>query len=219
MPSAVIFDMDGLLIDSEPLWRESEIEIFAGVGLTLSHELCLKTTGIRIDEVVDYWYQRQPWEGPSTAEVVGRIVERVIGMIHEHGEPKEGVEGALRAAEATGARLALASSSPYALIDAVIDKLGLSGAFEVIYSAEEEELGKPHPGVYLSTARQLGTSPLACVAIEDSLNGVIAAKAARMKCIAVPEGPGRGDRRFALADITLASLAELSPGVWEALQG
>ena len=96
----------------------------------------------------------------------------------------------------------------------MVDKFNLREKFDVIYSAEEEEFGKPHPGVYITTARKLQLLPEECLAIEDSVNGVLSAKAAKMKCIAVPEDAARNDRRFAIADIVLDSLADLDAEVW-----
>ncbi|HEV2862122.1 MAG TPA: HAD-IA family hydrolase, partial [Pyrinomonadaceae bacterium] len=100
---------------------------------------------------------------------------------------------------------------------AVTERLGLAGEFEVAYSAEEEEYGKPHPGVYLTTARRLGVSPAECLAVEDSFNGVLAAKAARMKCVAVPEPAPKADPRFCIADAVLDTLEDLNEEVWQQL--
>jgi mannitol-1-/sugar-/sorbitol-6-/2-deoxyglucose-6-phosphatase len=195
---AIIFDMDGLLIDSEPLWRRAEVEVFARHGLSLREEQCQETTGLRIDEVVAHW--RLP------AEAAGAVVARVIELVAAEGVAKPFAAEAVREARRRSSRLALASSSPDALIDVTIVKLGIAGLFDVVYSATHEVYGKPHPGVYLTTAAKLGVAPTACVAIEDSLNGVLAAKAARMRCIAVPEVE---DPRFVIADVVLPSLGGL----------
>ncbi len=105
--------------------------------------------------------------------------------------------------------LAVASSSAASVIFAVLEKLGLTGCFRVVQSAEFEPYGKPHPGVYLTAARRLGVAPEACVAIEDSVTGVVAAKAAKMACLAVPAPTAKDDRRFGIADAVLPSLADL----------
>lgn len=220
MIKAVIFDMDGVLIDSEPFWQESEIEAFSRVGLRLTREMCLQTMGLRIDEAVSYWHRRHPWEAARTPrELEDEIVNGVIERIVERGEVKEGVGHALAMFKSRGLRIALASSSAYRIIRAVVERFGLAGEFERIYSAEEEEYGKPHPGVYLTTARKLGVSPTECLAIEDSPNGVLAAKAARMKCLAVPEPLMRGDARIAIADLTLDSLADIREEMLSELNG
>lgn len=217
MISAVIFDMDGVLIDSEPFWQESEIDAFGRLGLALTREMCMQTMGLRVDEVVEYWRRRRAFDDAPAGALEEAIISGVVERILSKGEAREGTAHALGFFRARGLRVALASSSAYRLIGAVAERLGLSGEFEVVYSAEEEEYGKPHPGVYLSTARRLGVAPVACVAVEDSFNGVLAAKAARMKCVAVPEAAQRHDPRFSIADALLGSLADLDEEVWQGL--
>lgn len=209
---AAIFDMDGLLIDSEPAWRRAEIEVFGEVGLTLTDAQCRETTGLRIDEVAAFHFARAPWEGPSTQEIATRIVDAMVENVSARGEPMEGAIETVALAAARGP-LALASSSPRRLIDATLTRLGIADRFAVVTSAEDDRYGKPHPAVYLRAADALGVAPTRCLVFEDSLNGVISAKAARMRCVAVPEEP---DPRFALADLTLGSLSEL-PGHLDAL--
>jgi sugar-phosphatase len=214
MIKAIIFDMDGLLIDSEPLWQEAEIATFRGVGISLDRTMCLETTGMRTDEMVAYWYRRYPWKNPTKKGIERSIIDSIINMVRARGNPKEGVEQVMEFVKLQGLKSALASSSPYPIIEAVVDKFNLREKLGVIYSAEEEEFGKPHPGVYVTTARKLQVLPEECLAIEDSLNGVLSAKAAKMKCIAVPEGAARNDRRFAIADVVLDSLADVDAQVW-----
>ena len=217
MISAVIFDMDGVLIDSEPFWQESEIEVFGRLGLALTREMCMQTMGLRVDEVVEYWRRRRAFDDAPTGALEDAIIGGVVERILSKGEAKEGAAHALEFFRTRGLRVALASSSAYRLIGAVTERLGLSDEFEVVYSAEDEEYGKPHPGVYLSTARRLGVAPAECVAIEDSFNGVLAAKAARMKCVAVPEPVQRHDPRFSIADAVLDSLDDLNEETWQGL--
>jgi HAD superfamily hydrolase (TIGR01549 family) len=216
---AVIFDMDGLLIDSEPHWRAAEMEVFATVGLELTSAQCVETTGLRIDEVVRYWHVREPRiaERLSLEVIAERIVASVIARIRRLGEAKEGVAEGVAFVRERGVRIGLASSSSHSLIAAVLERLGLGGVFEALHSAADEQHGKPHPAVYLTIADRLGTHPLDCLAIEDSLNGVLAAKAARMRCLAVPEPHNAGDPRFAIADLTIPSLRRLDQAVWDRL--
>ena len=219
--SAVIFDMDGLMIDSEPLWQLAEIRAFREVGLELTREMCAQHTGIRVDEVVDIWYGHHPWDLARfpKPQVVQQIINELIRQINDVGQPMAGLEAALDFFQRRNLPLALASSSNRAIIEAVLARLKLGPRFSVIHSAEHEPYGKPHPGVYLSTAEQLGVSPRHCLALEDSINGVIAAKAARMACIAVPDPAHIDDRRFGIADVVLPSLTELDETIWKRLTG
>jgi sugar-phosphatase len=207
--------MDGLLIDSEPLWQEAEILIFKQVNIALTPELCLQTKGLRIDEVVDYWYQRYPWTNLSLLEVEKLIVAKVIELIHLKGESLPGVKEAITFVQQKQVKIALASSSATIIIQAALQRLNLTDTFTQIYSAESELLGKPHPGVYLTTASKLNVLPQECLALEDSLNGVLAAKAAQMKCIAVPDPSEYHNPKFAIADVILKSLAEFNQDIWQ----
>jgi sugar-phosphatase len=216
MLQAAIFDLDGLLIDSEPLWQQAEIEVFGRLGLELTREQAEETLGIRSDEVVQIRHAQAGWDLAidPLEEVEERIVGAVRDLVAEVGEAKEGVEHAIDFCAAKGLALAVASSSPMIVIEAALDRLGIRDRFAVVYSAESEPVGKPDPGVYLSTARKLGVSPASCVALEDSPAGIEAAKAARMRCIVVPDRSVVGDSRLDRADLVLGNLAELDDRVW-----
>jgi len=120
---AVIFDMDGLLVDSEPLWVRAEIEVFGEVGVVLGEEDCALTKGLRTDDVIAYWHKRRPWDTRSPAEVEARLIARVAELVRAEGRPLPGVAHALDVARAEGRRLALASSSPIAIIEATLARL------------------------------------------------------------------------------------------------
>lgn len=213
---AIIFDMDGLLIDSEPLWVRAEIEVFGAHGVVLVEADCAQTKGLRTDDVVAHWHATRGFVGVALADVETRLIARVAALIAEEGIALAGVAHAIALAKASGARVALASSSPPRVIESALSRLGIGDAFALVQSAAGEPYGKPHPGVFLTTAAKLGVSPLRSVVLEDSLNGVIAAKAARMRCIAVPPAEHREDPRFTIADALLSSLAELTPALLEA---
>ncbi len=215
---ALVFDLDGVLIDSEPLWRRAEIEVFGDVGLALEERDCLKTQGLRIDETVAYWYARAPWRAPTPERVAHAIVDRVAALIEREGVPMSGVDDAIAAARARGWRLGLASSSSMRLIGTVLDRFDMRGAFECIRSAEHETRGKPYPDVYRSAIRELDLAADACIAIEDSAHGVAAARAAGMRCIAVPAPETRSDERFAQATWRIESLEAL-PSLLDQLEG
>ena len=207
---ATLFDMDGLLIDSEILWHKAEVEIFGGLGAPIASEDDRSTKGMFVDEVVEYWYARGPWVGPSEPEVVAMLLARVGDLVEEEGRL---LPGALRALDLLGDRgpLALASSTPIELIWRCLDHFALRDRFQAVHSAEFEQYGKPHPGVFLSAASSLSTPPANCLVFEDSVAGVLAAKAARMSVVAVPTPDDLDEPAFALADLVLTTLDELSP--------
>ena len=209
----MIFDMDGLLVDSEPLWVRAEMQVFGEVGIALTEEDCALTKGLRTDDVIAYWHARRAWAEPSPLEVQTRLVARVADLVRAEGAALPGVQHALALAKKNGP-IALASSSPSAVIHATLARLGLESAFDVVQSAEHESHGKPHPGVFLRTAERLGVPAPQCLVLEDSLTGVIAAKAARMACIAIPPDYPHQDARFVLADKVIGSLLELDLTPW-----
>ena len=209
MIKAIIFDMDGVLIDSEPFWRQSEVEVFSSIGVSISEADTLATMGLRIDEVVEFWFKRKPWEGPSLAQVSNDIVEEVIRRILDEGKAKPGIASALKLFQDMNLRICLASSSSSEIIDAVISKLQLSSYLEFCQSAEHEVFGKPHPAVYLSAIRRLGLKAEECLAIEDSPAGVESAKRAGAYCICIPEAD-LDRERVKRADHILPSLAAIT---------
>lgn len=206
---AVIFDMDGVMIDSEPLWKIAEVEGFAKVGINLTHIDCEETVGLRIDEVVKIWHQKVGWQNKSIEEVSDDIVSILIREIHDKGKALEGLYEALEHIKQNNLKLALATSSYQNIIEAVMHKLKIEDYFEVIHSAQFETLGKPHPAVFLTTASKLNVNPTDCLVIEDSLNGVIAAKSARMKVVAIPEKSHTYDQRLIIADKIFNSLLDI----------
>ena len=213
---AVVFDMDGVLVDSEPMWRAVEREVFAGVGIELTDEDLYPTMGVRIGDVVDRWYRRHPWSGPSRDQVAETIVDGVARTVRERGILLDGARDAVDRVRSLGLRVALASSSPMPLILAVLSLDGLAARFDVVVSGEDEELGKPDPAVFLSAARRLEVPPDRCLVVEDSINGVRAAKAAGMVCVAVP-AVGADDHIAVEADLVLGSIGELDDRVWARL--
>jgi HAD superfamily hydrolase (TIGR01509 family) len=211
---AVVLDMDGVLIDTEPVWRAAETDVFAGLGIALSESDVLESTGQPIEELIPVWRQRSPSGGAgsgaslSDAEVAGLVIDQVIVHVKAEGQPMPGVTAAIALFERCGLRLAIASSSPRRLIDAVCDRLGLGG-IDVRCSAMDEARGKPAPDVYLTAARRLRVAPAQCLAVEDSLNGLASARAAGMTCVAVPDPLLAADPRYRDADLVLRSLTDL----------
>ncbi len=207
--AAVVFDLDGVLVDSEPFWRQAEIEVFAEVGVVLTEADARQTMGLRIDDAVRHWFERRPWSGPGPGDVERAVTARVAELVGASGEPMPGAVGALRRCGDLGLPVAVCSGSYAVVIEAALDRLGVAGLVDVWHSAEWEPLGKPHPGAYLTTAAKLGVDPTACLAVEDSFNGAIAAKAARMRVVVVPEPTTASSPRWGFCDARIASLDEL----------
>lgn len=217
MIKGVVFDMDGLLIDSEPLWYEAMIAVFGQVGTHLTFDLCRQTQGLRLDDLVNYWYNKKPWQTPSKEEVGRQLVEKVIELVEQKGEKMPGVDYVLGFVKEKGVKIALASSSPIRLIQAAVKRFQLENYFDGVCSAEFEKHGKPHPAVYLKAAKILKLSPWQCLAFEDSFNGLLSAKSAKMECVCVPDKSQKDDPRFKIADEILFSLSEFNEELWQRL--
>jgi sugar-phosphatase len=202
----IIYDMDGLLVNSEPFWKLAEKEVFGKLGLNLTDDMLRQVMGFRLSEVVKHWYHYQPWPNPNFEQTESDVLDCVKQLIHQHADAMPGVYEVLTHCKNKNYKIALASSSAMELIDVVIDKLNIRQYFDVVWSAQYEEYGKPNPAIFLSVAKQLNIEPKHCVVFEDAINGVIAAKAARMYCIAIPEEVSYNDPRFAIADIKTQSL-------------
>lgn len=205
----IIFDMDGVLIDSEPLWKIAEVEAFAKVGLDLTYTDCEETVGLRIDQVVKLWYKKVGWTNKSVKEVEDDIIAILIREIKLQGKELPGVTEKLTELKQAGYTIGLATSSYQRIIEVVVDKLNIRNYFTVLHSAEHEVYGKPHPAVFITCAEKLGVQPEECLVIEDSFNGVLAAKSARMEVIVIPEKSHQSDQRLTIADQLLDSLYEL----------
>ena len=185
--NAVIFDMDGLIIDSEPLWKIAEIETFKEVGFDFTFEMCALTTGMRIDEVVEFWRGKLKWESFTNTEIVDKIQKKMIQLIKERGKLLPGIIESLNLLNANDVLIGLASSSSMSLINTTVDTLKIRKFFNVIHSAENEIAGKPNPAVFLSTAKMLKVNPEKCLVLEDSKAGMNAGINANMRTIVIPE--------------------------------
>ena len=211
MIKAAIFDMDGLLIDSEPLWQEAVIGTFAEHRIDLVREQMKETMGLRVDVVVEHWFNYALRKNPPKKEATEKVIERVAALIREKGHIMPGAKETVEFFAKEKMSLAIASSSPTKVIEAALERISIGEHMSVIHSGENEVFAKPHPAIYITTARKLNLEPEFCLAFEDTLNGVLAVKAARMKCVAVPNEMMRGDKRFCIADLVLGSLSDFRP--------
>lgn len=213
MINTVLFDMDGLLFDTEPLWGVSMLRVAEKHGIPITRERFKDTRGFHIYEVTDFWSVKYPWEGKSSKEVAEEILDDIIALSKTDGNVLPGVVQALKMFKAHKFKIGLASSSPVRMIHALVEHFGIREYFDCITSADEVPLGKPHPGVFLHCAEQLGSKYTQCVVLEDSVNGMVAGKAARMKVIVVPEAMHFDDPRFAVADAKLSTMESLDMDV------
>jgi len=210
--------MDGVLINSEPLWQRTEKAIFAEMGIDLTPDLLQQTRGLRTEEMVKHWRSRFPLDSMEPGELKKRYDDRMVEVMHTEVELMDGAEETIRFFHKKGLPVALASCSTNAHIDVVLDRFGLRDYFDLVVSAAEKMQGKPHPEVYLRTASMLNTDPSFCLAIEDSFFGLIAAKAARMKVVALPDPSEFDEPRYGAADLKIRSLHELNDETFEKLQ-
>ena len=204
--NTVIFDMDGLLIDSEALWNEAADEAFQLYGFRLTPAQYATTTGMRTKEFVEWWFDHYKILQRHATIAEEEILQLVVGKVAAKGKAMQGVGHIFNFFIARNFKIGLATSSGAPLIDVVVDKLGIRKYLHAIASAADLPLGKPHPQVYLNCAEQLNSHPTECICFEDSFNGMIAAKAARMKCIVVPAAHDSQNGKFNAADLKISSL-------------
>ena len=206
---AVIFDMDGVLIDSEPLWKIAMENVFNSIGCPLTKKDFQKTVGLRIDEVIEYWFEHIGWNEKTPKEVENEIVQQMVVLIEQNGSPLEGVIDTLDYLRMNKYKIGLGTSSYSVLIHTVLNTLQIADKFDFTHSAENEQYGKPHPAVYLTVAKNLNVNPKKCLVIEDSLNGIIAGKSAGMKVVCIPEKTHHPEPKLILADRQFDSMQKM----------
>jgi HAD superfamily hydrolase (TIGR01509 family) len=213
--AAVVFDLDGVLVDTEPYWADAKREVTEANGGRWRAEAPTEMLGMSGPEWAQYMHDQLALSLPPV-EIRERVVAAMLGRIAD-GVPL--LDGAREAVEALAERwpLGLASSADRPVIEAVLDATGLSRSFQVVVSSDEAGRGKPAPDVYLAAAERLGVPPEQNVAVEDSGNGILAATAAGMSVIAIPvdHTPVAADV-LEKADVVLGSIRELTPQVVEA---
>ena len=207
---AAIFDMDGTLIDSEPMWKKAEWEVFSSLGVKVSDELSSQTAAMTTLEVTEFWYHHYPWSGKCLSEVENEVVERVAELIVNTGVALEGVHEVLSFFQKRNIKIGLSTNAPSKLIPIVLNKLDISHYFQATSSSEHELNGKPDPAVYFSTAKKLNVEPSKCIAFEDSMSGVRAAYNANMKTVVVPLASDFENKKYDLSNIKLKCLSEFS---------
>jgi len=217
--NTVIFDIDGLLIDSEPLWQEAAAEVFEAYNIKLTNEQYISTTGLRTKEYVQWWFGVYKIDDDEISKAEEKIIEVVLKKIKNKPIILPGVSYIFDFFYKKNFKIGLATSSPQALIDLVIELLQLEKYVSATASAEDLEFGKPNPQVYLNCAEKLNASPFECICFEDSFNGMIAAKAARMKCVVVPHHAQLKEERWGAADLKLSSLQNFGELLFNLVNG
>lgn len=208
---AMIFDMDGVLINSEQLWRRAMIKGFGEFGMPLTEEDCRKTMGMRFGEVIQLWLQHFKIKHLQVTDIENRVMELLLNLIEKEGAYIDGIPQIIDFCKQKAVPMGLATSSSSLLMNAVLKKLDLEGTLQATVSAEYMSHGKPHPEVFLACAEKLQVKPAQCLVIEDSVNGIIAAKAAQMQVIAVPDDEHMGLKQFALADHKFNTMTDVLP--------
>lgn len=199
--------MDGLLIDSEPLWQEAGKETLREFGVELTDEQYHSSTGLRTEEWIEHWFHFFGLSMEHAPAAIDTILEKAIAKIEDRGAVFPGVASAFDFFRTRNFKMGIATSSPLSLVEVVLKKLNSSFTFDAITSAEKLPYGKPHPQVYIDCAAALNINPTNCITFEDSFNGMIAAKAAKMKCVVVPATADYAHAKWGAADLKIDSLA------------
>jgi HAD superfamily hydrolase (TIGR01509 family) len=207
---AVILDMDGILIDSERHWQINERDLFAELGIELTDELLVQTRGLRTEEMMAHWSARFPLDGTDTGTLMELYDRRMVETMKREVPLMEGARELIGMFREMELPVALATCSSHDHIDAVMDKHQLRGLFDQLVSAASDMPGKPHPEVFLRTAANLKVDPTRCLVFEDSFFGMIAAKAARMKVVVMPDKSEFDQDRFGAADMKIRSLKDFT---------
>ncbi len=215
MLKTVIFDMDGVILDSEPLYYEAELKVMEEIGVFLTKEEHDSLVGAPSLEV--WKLCKTKLDIPFTAEELDdKECQVYIDILKSQSnvEPISGIPELLKELKDKSARIALASSSVVKIIDLVVELLGIRHMFDVLVSGQHVENGKPAPDIFLLAAEKTGSLPEECVVIEDSKNGVLAAKKAGMKCIAFKD-PVKNSQDVSLADHIVDDINKLDYNVIE----
>lgn len=185
-PQAIIFDMDGLLVESESVWHIAETELIEDQGHVYTEEVRQQIIGMRLDEFLTKLHDIYKFE-KTVPQLNAELIERMVGLIPEKVLAQPGAAELIAYVQEQGIPRAVASSSPQIIIDTTLNAQGWDDVIPLRFTADNEAAGKPAPDVYLTAARHLNVAPENCLALEDSPNGARAAVAAGMTCYAVPD--------------------------------
>lgn len=208
MIDTVIFDMDGVIIDSEPLWEKAEIQLIQKHGKTYTNSYRKKIIGLNQKDSVNLLINTFDLNA-SVKEIVEQRKNILIEIYNNELKVFPGIINLLEEVRTKGYKTGLATGSPESVINFVVEKFGLQDFFSVIVSGDSATEGKPSPEIYLTTAEKLGSTPENCIAIEDSVNGVLSVKNAGMYCIAVPH-PELDIQLYRTADFIYENISRIN---------
>lgn len=206
--AAIIFDMDGTLVDSEVVWEAVEAEMMRQRGVEYNDEVRQQVIGLRLDEFFQKLIDIYGFD-ESVEALAGELNERMLEQIPQRVQPKPGAQAIIEYAAGLGIPYCIASSSPLAIIDATIRAQGWEELIPHRFSADQVARGKPAPDVYLHAAQRLGVPPSACLALEDSPNGARSAVAAGMTCYVIPDAHSAGSQFQDITPHVYASLHDV----------
>lgn len=206
----VLFDMDGLLLDTEPLWAVAMQNICDKYKLPLHSGIFKYTTGLRIDEVTAFWKEHLDWPSHlNSYDLAMEIVDEIIYLAKHKGKVMPGVLSLLETLKKKNTQTAVVTSSPNRMMEDLLNHFDLTEYFDAFFSAESVAYGKPHPAIYLEALTHFNSSPFQTIALEDSVNGMISARAAKINTIVIPDIKKYEDPVFHLANKKAKSMEEI----------
>lgn len=204
---AVIFDMDGVLVNSEPLYRQINDEYFASLGFKVDDELYSTFVGIGARSMWTCLIEKFSLPRSVDEYIAEKRIWKIQSFSNAHLFPIDGVVELLQQLKSKGVKIGLASSSGRDVIEIILNKIGIASYFDCVVSGENIQNGKPAPDIFLKAAEILQVSPQRCAAVEDSKNGVTAATRAEMFTIGY-QNPDSGNQDLSVATVTVHSIRE-----------
>jgi HAD superfamily hydrolase (TIGR01509 family) len=206
---AVIFDMDGVLLNSEPLYFEVEHKLYQELNLPVSREEHDSFVGMSMRKIWEFLIKKYGLEKP-VEELIEIHIERMLQLVRNQKElkPNEGISNLIASLKVKNVKIAVATSTVRKLAVVMLDKIGFLHEFDVIVCGDEIANGKPEPDIFLKASQLLQYYSPQCIVIEDSANGVKAAKAAKMKCVGY-QNPGSGEQNLQKSDLIISDFRRL----------
>lgn len=199
---AILFDMDGVLVDSEPLWRKAEIEVFGHHEICLTDDMCRGTKGKRLDHVVSHWLEHFGRDELDAERIEHEVVDKMEALLSSEAAALPGVVEVFELCEARAVPWNIATSSTRRLAEAALRKLGLwEKVSDRIVTGDQVTEPKPAPEIFIEAARRIGVEPAECLVIEDSTHGCLAGKRAGATVLVVPEVGAPVEGQFDDADV------------------